>query len=274
MDSLSALCLLLLRPSQPYNPPSAKPLTHNERRAVESFLLLRRQIHDGPLYTSRKLPGPTTTVSPSSASYRGKRSAAAPSVFDPLRSSRATVDPFTAVPTYSQRFVRPERTLPDFSSRPFCPEFVPQELHATLEGRDSERGVISAASFKGRKTKRLHLSRITALPTAEDVFGVNGGAAGVDGEWGDDDGDAAAGVVDPTARTKMTLEALQRLEDEPAAGEGDEVDDEDENAAEEEEQDLEYDDEDAGDYDAENYFDGGDEYDDDMGGDDDPGDAF
>ncbi|KAL2761020.1 hypothetical protein ACRALDRAFT_1066592 [Sodiomyces alcalophilus JCM 7366] len=262
------------RPSElfpAYNPPSAKPLTQNERRTVESFLLLRRQLHDGPLYTSRKLRGPTS-VSPSSSSYRGKRSAASATTYDPIRSSRAIADPFTAVPTYSQRFARAERTLPDFSSRPFCPEFVPEELHATFEGRDSERGVISAASFKGRKTRRLQLSRITALPTAEDVFGLN--AAGAEGRdmWDEDEDEVAAAGGDPTARTKMTLEALQRLEEEPAGGEGEEGDDDDENAAEEE-QDLEYDDEDAGDYDAENYFDGGDDNDDDMG-DDDQGDAF
>ncbi|ROT41960.1 III, C31 subunit of DNA-directed RNA polymerase [Sodiomyces alkalinus F11] len=266
------------RPSElfpAYDPPTAKPLTPTERRTVESFLLLRRQLHDGPLYTSRKLPGPTS-VSPSSASYRGKRSAASSTTYDPIRSSRAVADPFTAVPTYSQRFARAERTLPDFSSRPYCPEFVPDELHATFEGRDAERGVISAAAFRGRKTKkRLQLSRITALPTAEDVFGVSSSGADADGRglWEDEDEAAAAAVGgDPTVRTKMTLEALQRLEEEPAAGEGEEVEEEEENAAEED-QDLEYDDEDAGDYDAENYFDGGDDYDDDVG-DDDQGDAF
>lgn len=159
--------------------------------------------------------------------------------------TRATADPFTAVATYSQKFSRPERALPDFGGRPFCKEFFPRELHPTLDGDD----VAPGERRRGGEAKRLRLSRITALPTAEDVFHVAGEADEVVGPDG----------------AKKTLEALERMPD----GEGGE--DEWEDGADEEEQDVEYDDEDAGDYDAENYFDDGelgdgDDGDDDHGG--------
>lgn len=75
------------------------------------------------------------------------------------------VDPFNSVPTYSQKFIQPERTLPDLGSRPFAKEFFPPELHTTLDGDDGP-------ATKKRKTgpKTLALSNITSLKTAEDFF--------------------------------------------------------------------------------------------------------
>lgn len=131
--------------------------------------------------------------------------------------------------TYSSRFRARERTLPDLSTRPYVKRLFPPELHATLEGAESK---------KKTGDKRLKLSSLTALPTAEDVFGVRG------------------------------AEALKRLEMgvPEEGGEGAEEDEE----IEEEDEDYAYDDEDAGDYDAEMYFDDGDEEGDDGddGGDD------
>ncbi|EXF83924.1 hypothetical protein CFIO01_03947 [Colletotrichum fioriniae PJ7] len=232
------------RPSElfpAYAVPTAKPVTDHEQANVNAFLLFRRQFQDGPLYTRKRTWGmdPTNTrklygQEQVNAKY-GVR-------------TRATADPFNAVPTYSQKFTRPERALPDFGGRPFCKEFFPLELHETLDGDD----VAPGEKRRGGEAKRLKLSRITALPTAEEMFHVNA--------EGDEDGE-----VGPDG-AKKKLEALERMGE--AEGEGGEEEWEE---GGEEEQDVEYDDSDAGDYDAENYFDDGEFGEDDGGGDDEHG---
>ena len=152
--------------------------------------------------------------------------------------NKASQDPFTAVPTYSQKFVREERTLPDWTHRPVCRELFPSELHDTIEST-----AVGGGAYKRRK---LELSSISALPSAEEAFGMGA------------NGDEAQG--------RNLLERLEALKDEEGE-EGGELEDED--GAEEEEQDEVYDDEDAGDYDAENYFDNGDEFGEDYGDGDD-----
>lgn len=158
--------------------------------------------------------------------------------------SKASVDPFTAMPTYSQKFVREERTLPDWSARPLCREMFPAELLDTIEPEDGG-GV--------RKKRRLQLSKVSALPNAEEAFGL----PPMD----------VAGQADGTAGNGQDLlEKLEALKDE----EGDEgAGLEEEEGLEEEDEDEIYDDEDAGDYDAENYFDNGDDMGDEYGDGDD-----
>lgn len=158
--------------------------------------------------------------------------------------NKATVDPFTAMPTYSEKFVREERSLPDWSARPVCREMFPPELLDTVEPGDGA-GV--------RKKRRLELSKISALPNAEEAFGM----PSLDG-GDDEEGTGGTG--------KNILERLEAMGDEKG-DEGAELDDEE--GLEEEEEDEVYDDEDAGDYDAENYFDNGDEMGDDYGDGDD-----
>lgn len=158
--------------------------------------------------------------------------------------NNATVDPFTAMPTYSEKFVREERALPDWSARPICREMFPSELLDTVEPEEGA-GV--------RKRRTLELSKVSALPNAEEAFGM----ASLEGA---DDIEGAAGTG------KNLLERLEALHNDEA---GDGVEFEDEEGLEEEEEDEIYDDEDAGDYDAENYFDNGDEMGDDYGDGDD-----
>lgn len=152
--------------------------------------------------------------------------------------NKASVDPFTAMPTYSQKFVREERALPDWSNRPVCRELFPVELLETIEG--------AATAGRGYKRRKLELSSISALPSAEEAFGM-----GADGE---------------ELQGENLLKRLDAMKD----AEGDQAGElEDEEGLEEEEQDEAYDDEDAGDYDAENYFDNGSDFGDDYGDGDD-----
>jgi DNA-directed RNA polymerase III subunit RPC7 len=122
----------------------------------------------------------------------------------------------------------------------------PAELLDTIEPEDGV-GV--------RKKRRLELSRVSALPNAEEAFGM----ASLDGEV-DAEGQEAGGSG------KNLLEKLEAMRED----EGEEGGDlEEEEVLEEEEEDEVYDDEDAGDYDAEHYFDNGDEMGDDYGDGDD-----
>lgn len=164
--------------------------------------------------------------------------------------SKALQDPFTAMPTYAQRFVKEERALPDWSRRPLCRELFPQELLEVIEPEDGGGP---------RKRRRLELTRVNALPNAEEAFGLVNGEdyEGEDGAYLEDQPQAGA------ASQKLLLERLDAMDGEEA---GEDIGDDDAEAVEEEE-DMAYDDEDAGDYDAENYFDNGDDGGDDYGDD-------
>lgn len=229
-------CDTSLTCKQPYLVPTPRELASHEKAAVQHYLLLRHQVHASPLYTSKRtaLNDPTAPRKHYGQAQKNARFGI---------KSKASLDPFTAVPTYSHKFVREERALPDWSNRPVCRELFPMELYETIDAASANDGGLPG----GFKRRKLELSSVSALPSAEEAFGMGG-----DGE------DEMQG--------RNLLERLQALKEE----EGDEAGDlEDEEGMEEEEQDEVYDDEDAGDYDAENYFDGGDEFDDygDDGGD-------
>ncbi len=209
------------------------------------MLLLRHQIHSSPLYTSRR-SAQTDPTAPRKTYGQAQLNA----VYGVK--NRASLDPFTAMPAYSQIFVREERALPDWSGRPICRELFPPELLDTIDaGAGRAAGGAGGASGGGpRKKRKLELSRVSALPNAEEAFGMP--------SLEEDEDGAASG--------QNLLDKLEQLREE----EGDEIEGvEEEEAPEEDEEDEVYDDEDAGDYDAENYFDNGDDIGDDYGDGDD-----
>lgn len=213
------------------------------------MLLLRHQIHSSPLYTSKRAaltdptaPRKTYGQAQMNAVYGVK--------------NKASLDPFTAMPTYSQKFVREERALPDWSGRPICRELFPPELLDTIDA-GSARAAGSGGGGGGgpRKKRKLELSRVSALPNAEEAFGM---PSLEEDEVGEDGAAASSG--------QNLLDKLEQLREE----EGDDVEGaEEEEVPDEDEEDEVYDDEDAGDYDAENYFDNGDDMGDDYGDGDD-----
>ena len=179
-------------------------------------------------------------------------------------------------------FQRPERTLPDFSNRPYT-EFFPPELRKTLEGEDYPAG---DPAFKRRRTegdKKLVLTNVTNLKTAEDLFqndeeqqdgyeeedeDVEDGA---DGEKGHDYGKAMELLNNLHKRMEEGDENVGLL---PGEDEDDdwirEAQEDDEGNVIQDDPD-EYDDESGDDYNAEQYFDDGDA--DDFGDDGDAGGA-
>ncbi|KAF4584197.1 hypothetical protein GQ602_005570 [Ophiocordyceps camponoti-floridani] len=217
--------------AQPRVIPTPRRLTAREVSAVDHFLVLRRQFHESPLYASRR-----TSLHDPTAPRKLYGQAQMNANYD-VR-DKASLDPFTAVPAYSHKFVPRDRPLPNWSARPVCSELFPPELRSTVEP-DQGSGL--------RKRPRLELSRVNALPSAEEAFGIAGGGEGA----------KRSDLLDK-------LNALPENEDDDEVGEMEE-----DEQLHEDDGDEVYDDEDAGDYDAENYFDNGDDMADDYGDGDD-----
>ncbi|KAK4170953.1 DNA-directed RNA polymerase III, subunit Rpc31 [Triangularia setosa] len=232
------------KPSDTYpawDVPKPPTLIKKEEKQLDYFLIFREQAHDSPLYTE---PPPRTEGSRRRAYGQ-----------DQINSryadeSKATIDPFTAVETYSKRFERKKRTLPDFSNLPFAKEFFPPELHLTLDGLDEP-----GADRKRRRTgpKTLALSNITTYG-AEDL---------------EEDGGQVNGQPDFNKALEL-FDNVEKLDGEDAFLSGEEDDwgneDEDNEDAADAEAADQYDDESEDDYNAEQYFDNDeDDYGDDGG---------
>lgn len=237
------------RRSQPYAVPTPRSLTAAESNRVHYMLLLRHQMHSSPLYTSKR-----TSLTDPTAPRKTYGQAQMNAVYGVK--NKASLDPFTSMPTYSQKFVREERALPDWNGRPVCRELFPKELLETIDGGPP-------GSDGARKKRRLELSRVSALPNAEEAFGMPSLAGDDDVDGGGEDGEGGSGL----GKGQSLLDKLEALRDE----EGDEAEGDEEEAHEEDEEDEIYDDEDAGDYDAEQFFDNGEDFGDEYGDGDDGG---
>lgn len=178
--------------------------------------------------------------------------------------NRATMDPFLAVPMYSHQFVDETRTLPELKARAneYVREFFPEELWGTLEGRDAggpKGGFVGSITRKGKErrgTKRKSAAAIAdgdPFASDDEVDGHNHLRKRRENETDEE--------------RKARIEAAIK-DGEKEDGEAKEDVDLDEEEAEMSQEDDEYDDDEGGDYDAELYFDGGDNDDigDDEGG--------
>ncbi|RKF78441.1 hypothetical protein GcM1_211031 [Golovinomyces cichoracearum] len=133
------------------------------------------------------------------------------------KSRKAHLDPFFGVETYSMRYAPKMNELPKLSDRPFNKEFFPKELWPTLDGSDG--------AFPRSNTNRSSQKKALTL-------------GGMSTEGKD--------------RAKNLLEKIHSLGVEGEDGE------EEEEVDEQAEMDDEFDDDEiGGDYDAEQYFDGG-----------------
>ncbi|KAL9124852.1 MAG: hypothetical protein Q9217_005865 [Psora testacea] len=150
-------------------------------------------------------------------------------------SMKATFNAFEGMPKYSQRYTKKKRAIPRLDTRPYVLDFFPKELWSTLDPKAKETNGVVETNTKG-KTLQL-----PGYEKAEEAV--------VDQDISDEDD------VIP----KLTRKPIGAEDDEEDPGlEGEDVDDEFD------------DEEDAGDYNAEQYFDdggddGGEDYD--AGGD-------
>ncbi|KAI1824070.1 hypothetical protein F4861DRAFT_507689 [Xylaria intraflava] len=239
-----------------YKPPVAPHLTPVEERAVACFIKFRRNYHNTPLYTHRHVNAEFQSAGgPVLARHGQAQINARYSV-----KNRAAVDPFLSVPTYSERFVDDTRTLPKLrGTRSWVKDLFPEELWATLEGKDTN-GPKGGFQTKENQTKASR--RRVVDDDEEDVLGD-----------GDDDDDLFVSSRPQRRRENESEEERKARID----GAGKDADNEDGDAGdpdEEEEEEMEVEDDDydsaeedeGGDYNAEAYFDNGD--DDDFGDDD------
>ncbi|KAI0508893.1 hypothetical protein F5B22DRAFT_619123 [Xylaria bambusicola] len=239
-----------------YKPPVAPHLTPSEERAVAFFFSFRRAYHNSPLYTHRHINGEFLSAKDPVLPRHGQSQINARYGVK----NRATVDPFLSVPMYSHRFVDDTRTLPKLrDARPWVKDLFPEELWATLDGKDTggARGGIQTKEITNRGTKRR-------------LYGDDD-----DEQYGDgEDDEEMLGWGRSQKRRENETEEERRARIEGAGKDADNEDGDAGDADEEDEEEMEleddeYDsaeDEDGGDYNAEAYFDNGD--DDDFGEDD------
>ncbi|EEH33880.2 hypothetical protein PAAG_04929 [Paracoccidioides lutzii Pb01] len=215
-----------------YSLPVAQPLTEEERSQVDYYRRLREMIHDGPYYTVMSTP----------PSFQKGGEAAA---------RKAQFDPFQGTATYGQRYLKKTRTLPKLRERPFAMNFFPKELWSTLDPK-----------YVGLQTD------------GANWFGspLRGGQKrGFEEEDDDDEEEGEEEEEEETGTHRKKKEAREddeegseagRKRKKRAGGVDEDLLDEEEDEGEEEivDDDFEDDEEDmVGDYNAEKYFDGGDD---------------
>lgn len=232
--------------------PTPKPLEDFELDTINAYLSYRKIIRNSRFYS---------LLDPSSLTDdKGKVD------------KRAGFDPFNDQETYSSKSQPKKRTLPDFSSQPAALQLFPKELWSTLDPKRKHplwktlEGPLSGERVRKRKRPIAADVGPSQLPNQDD-------------HNTDDDSDviltgrrkhnaARTRKTDPTTKAAKQKEGLDAEDDYP---DGDGNEDED---AEEEDglRDSEFEDseDDVNDYNAEAYFDGGDDEDIgiDEGGDD------
>ena len=269
-----------------YKPPIAPNLTPDEARCVASLVAFRRAFHNSPLYTHRHITSEMMTTAAASAgtSTTTTLSDPVPRMYGQAQvnarygvKNRATLDPFLAVPMYSHRFVDESRALPELKGRPYAKDFFPEELWATLDGKDKGGPKGGAGGPKSSTVTAATATAAAAVNGQDKPRGTKRGRPvvgeddDVDDPFGDLNDDEAAfqslhgGRRKPETeeeRKKRIAEAAGKAEEnnnnEDGGGggaEGVNLDDEEQELSQEDD-DYE-DDEDGGDYDAEQYFDDG-----------------
>lgn len=244
-----------------YKPPVAPRLTPLEERAIACFVQFRRAYHNAPLYTHRHINSEFLSAKDPVLPRHGRSQINTRYGIK----NRATIDPFLSVPMYSHRFVDDTRTLPKLrNTRPWVKDLFPEELWATLDGMDTSgaKGGFQTEGNASRDTRRR-------LDGEDNDDGND--------PYGDeyDDEDIFGGGRSSQRRHENETEEERQARIEGAgkdadiedgdAGDADE-DDEEEMEVEDDDYDSAEDDDDGGDYNAEAYFDNGD--DDDFGDDD------
>ncbi|KAI0967177.1 hypothetical protein F4678DRAFT_446866 [Xylaria arbuscula] len=240
-----------------YKPPVAPHPTSREASGVASFIHFRREYHNTPLYTHRHINDESLSARNPVLPRHGQSQINARYGVK----NRATVDPFLTTPIYSHRFEDDRRTLPKLQgTRPWVKDLFPEELWATLDGKDTggPKGGLPVKENANRGTKRKHYGD----DDDEDIYGDGDDNEEILG-WGRS---RRPREGETEEERKARIEGAGKDADNEDA-EGGEPDEEDEEEMEVEDDDYESaEEEEGGDYNAEAYFDNGD--DDDFGDDD------
>ncbi|KAI1442130.1 DNA-directed RNA polymerase III, subunit Rpc31 [Annulohypoxylon stygium] len=238
-----------------YKPPIAPPLSPTEDRSVAAFVAFRRAFHNTPLYTHRHLTQNSVhdaaTSKPSDPVRRAYGQAQLNARFGVK--SKASADPFRAVPLYSAKFVDEVRVLPELRRRAdsYVKAFFPEELWATLHGRDAggpRGGHLASANGDGAQAKKGTKRKAVVLDD-ESVQGDDKKGQGSSWQKRRED------ETEEERKKRIDASLKENEADEAENKEDIDLDEEEEHMSQE---DDDYDDDEGGDYDAEQYFDGGD----------------
>ncbi|KAF2473127.1 uncharacterized protein BDR25DRAFT_282396 [Lindgomyces ingoldianus] len=136
------------------NPPPPPP-TAAEKAMHQRLVTLRDRIHDGPLYTVLG-DGMKTGL---------KRKAE-----DPAPTEASLFNPFTDNLTYSAKYMKVRRRIPRLDTRPYVVDLFPEELRSILS---HTTGTTNGTADDGRPTKKpklLQLSKVTAVSRIEQYL--------------------------------------------------------------------------------------------------------
>lgn len=196
---------------KPMQRPITAPIKPHEIEEINRFRNFRDQIRESPIYTVRGRP----KVHKPDAAF-DKRANDVP--FMPMDYGR----------TYTSRYYRPKRTLPDLTTRPYALQFIPEELHYLLGVNKNKTN-----GETGETTKKLDIAR---------------------DDW--------QSRLDRMAEEEEPPEDYDENENEDDENKSNKDNEDDPDAVE----DLEEDESENDDYNAERYFDGGEDDDGDDGG--------
>jgi DNA-directed RNA polymerase III subunit RPC7 len=156
-------------------PPQAPPPTDDEIGMVKHHLAVRDRIHEGPFYTILN---------------DGMKNGLKRKANEPAPTEASLFDPFTGNQTYSAKYLKVRRRLPKLDARPYVVDLFPSELRPTLSStRPTTNG--STAPKKRRTlgvTKVNGLSQIERLIKSEQER-TNEAEARAEEEEADDDED-------------------------------------------------------------------------------------
>ncbi|KAF2748201.1 hypothetical protein M011DRAFT_401545 [Sporormia fimetaria CBS 119925] len=203
-------------------PPQAPPPTAGEDSMVQHYLAVRDRIHDGPFYTILN---------------DGMKSGKKRRANEPAPIEAALFNPFTDNQTYTSKYRKIRRRIPKLDGRPYVTDLFPPELRSLLDDHTTG-GADGGGPSKKKKTLQIAKS--------------SGGGSKID------------------TYLKVQAERLQDIE--ARAGDADEYDEDEDEEEEEEgpeaigEEDnfsaVSSDSEESGDdYNAEQYFDNGEDED-------------
>jgi DNA-directed RNA polymerase III subunit RPC7 len=125
---------LIYKPREHYpttSTPKLIPLRKVEIARIEHFRVLRKAHHDGPLYTvldpSARVSKPSDLPGMRSFGYSTAQAAQNAAI------NTKEVNPFDALPTFSQKYKKPRRPVPKLEDGGYIKTFFPLELHQYID---------------------------------------------------------------------------------------------------------------------------------------------
>lgn len=225
--------------------PILKPLSPAEVASVDKFLEFRNRTRRGPLFA---------TLDPSSLTDKNGKV-----------QPRAGFDPFNDQEAYTSKFQKKKRTVPDVASQDFALQLFPKELWVVLDPKRKNPlwKTVDPADFEPVRTRKRKRRLSTAVENTKDENNKN--AEEDSGEESDvvATGRRKAAKGESRSKQRRGMDA----EDDYPEGERD-ADDDGEPDDEPQDSDFEESEDEDNDYNAEQYFDDGDNdgMDDDGGG--------